>query len=565
LSARVASAPSAAALKRVFWAVLGVTLAFRLWLAWWFPLTGDEAYFVHWGEAPALGYYDHPPLVGWLLAALVELSRAKLALRLPAVVLPALVAIGIAWLVRDLAATGREPGTGAEALGYATALAWLLVPAQVLNIAITTDTPLAFFSFLSLAAFALGVQRASGAFASPRPSPDGAEGGETRAARRQSVALFAASGVALGLAFLSKYFAVMLGVGYLVFTVLVPRRGRWRDLAIVLAAAAPFALVNAAWNYAHCWANLLHNVYNRDTSGGWHKPLVFAGLLLYVSSPLLLWQLARGARAVRAAAVRPAVAAIAACALAPLAVLAVASPFKTIGLHWLLSFMPALFMTGAFALGAGALAGSARFLAGFSALHVVLVAALAALPVETWQWVRKYSSLVEAVHADEVLAVLRPYEGKFVFASNSYSSAATLSYHGAARGFVARPGVPDDPRAAWRRHYFVVFGPGSGHGRQDDLRTDFRRLDGADILVLRKTPAAREEYAPLFRSVELRDVAVRGAAFQLVLGRGFDAAAYRDRVLALVRERHYRIPGYLPQGRCYICERYFGAATCPAP
>ncbi len=535
------AAPSATTLKRIFWAAIGVTAAFRLWLAWWFPMTGDEAYFVHWGEAPGLGYYDHPPMVGWLLAALLQLSHAKLVLRLPAVVLPALIAIGMAGLVRGLARRG--PGAGSEAdaerLGYAAALAWLLVPAQVLNVAVTTDTPLAFFSFLSLAAFALGVQR-------------------------ESRALFVAAGAALGLAFLSKYFAVMLGLGVLAFTVFVPRPGRWRDLAIVVAAAAPFAFLNAAWNYDHCWANLLHNVYNRDTSGGWHKPLVFVALLVYVSSPLLLWQLARSVSAVRQAVAQPAVAAIAACAVAPLAVLAAASPFKTIGLHWLLAFMPALFMAGAFALGAVRLAASARFLAGFSALHVVLVVAFAALPVETWQWVRKYDSLVEAVHADELLAALKPYEGRFAFASNSYSSAATLSYAAAERGFAAQPGAADDPRGAWRRHYFFVLGAASGHGRHDDLMTDFRGLDGGDILVVRKTPADSQEYAPLFRAVEFRDVTVRGATFHLVLGQGFSFPAYRDRVLAFVRDRYYRLPWYLPSGRCAICERYFDAATCPA-
>jgi hypothetical protein len=373
-----------------------------------------------------------------------------------------------------------------------------------------------------------------------------------------------AAGAALGLAFLAKYFAVMLGFGFLVFTLAVRRPHRWRDLAIVLVAAAPFVALNLGWNYAHCWANLLHNVYNRDTSGGWHKPLVFAALLVYVSSPLLLWQLARGARELREAAGRPPVAAIAACALAPLAVLAAAAPFKTIGLHWLLAFMPALFMTGAFALGAAPLAASARFLAGFSALHVVLVAAFAAAPVETWRDARKYDSLVEALHADELLAALRPYEGRFALAATSYSTAATLAYHAAEVGFVTRPDAAGGRGEAWRRHYVFVLGPGSGHGRHDDLVTDFRALDGRDVLVVRKHPADPQEYAPLFRAVEFRDVTVRGATFHLVLGQGFDFAAYRERVLALVRDRYYRIPGYLPQGGCYVCERYFGASTCPA-
>jgi hypothetical protein len=44
-----------------------------------------------------------------------------------------------------------------------------------------------------------------------------------------------------------------------------------------------------------------------------------------------------------------------------------------------------------------------------------------------------------------------------------------------------------------------------------------------------------------------------------VRGRGFDYEAYRTHVLAAVRERYYRIPAFLPVGRCYFFERYFPA------
>jgi len=542
-------AASASALRRWFWTALAVTLAVRFSLAWWLPITGDEAYFTYWGESPDLGFYDHPPMVGWLLAALLELAHAKVVLRLPVVVLPAIVALGMVWLARALASGSRSSATAssataedAAALGYAAALAWLLVPAQVLNVAITTDTPLAFFSFLSVAAFALAVQR------------------------RSRVA-FVAAGAALGLAFLSKYLAVLLGLAYLAFTLAVRREGRWRDLAIVCAAALPFALVNVAWNYEHCWANLLFNVYNRHGDAGfaWHKPLLFAAFVVYVSSPILVWQLARGAPAVRSAAAEPAVAALVGCAAAPLMVLAALSPVKTIGLHWLLSFMPALFLAGAFALGPARLATSAKFLAAFSAAHVLAVAVVVALPLETWQRLREYDSIVMAARADELLAALKPYEGRYVLAADGYSPAVTLSYNAAEAGFVAQPGAGDSPREAWRRHYFLVFGAASSHARHDDILTDFRPLDGADILVLKKKPANPAQYAPFFRSVELREIVVQSARFHLVLGEAFDYAAYRDRVLAGVRARYYRIPSYLPQGRCYFCERYWGSTTCPAP
>jgi 4-amino-4-deoxy-L-arabinose transferase-like glycosyltransferase len=538
LSLEAAAAPGAAGLRRLFWGAIAVTGAFRLWLAWWFPFTGDEAYFVSWARAPDWSFYDHPPMVGWLLAALLPLSQAKLVLRLPAVLLPAILAIGIAWLVRHLARGGRAPASEseAEALGYATALAWLLVPAQVLDIATTTDTPLIFFAFVSLAAFVLGV-------------------------RRSSPALFAAAGAAVGLAFLAKYFAVMLGFAYLVFTLLVPRPRRWRDLAIVVAAALPFALINVAWNYEHCWTNVLFNVYNRhvDVGFAWYRPLLFAALLVYVSSPLLVWQLARGARSVRAAAADPVVAALAVCAFTPLAVFAALAFAKNIGLHWLLSFMPALFMTAALALGARRLLASAKFLAGFSALHVVALVALAALPLEALQRLRQYDAIVLTARTDELLAALKPYEGRFAFAADSYSPAVTLAYHAAALGFTAQPDA-----AAWRRHYFFVFGRAAVHGRHDDILTDFRHLDGKDILVVRRGQADPRSYASYFRSVEVRDLTLEGASFRLVLGEGFDYPAYRDQILAEIRKKYYRIPSYLPQGRCYLCERYFGTRTCPA-
>jgi hypothetical protein len=531
------SAPASDA-RRLFWGAIGVTIALRFWFAWWVPVTGDEAYFIYWGESPAAGFYDHPPMIGWLLAALLEFGHSPVWLRLPAILAPAAIAVAMRAVMRELA-RGRPD---ARALADWAALAWLLVPVQVLNVLITTDTPLLLFSFASVAAYALGV-------------------------RRGSLALCAVAGVALGLAFLSKYFAVLLGLAYVVYAAGVRRDARaWRELAVVVACALPFGLVNLAWNYGHCWANLMFNLYNRHGDAGfaWYRPLVFLAMLAYVAGPLLLSDLARARAAARDAIRDPAVALLAACAAVPVAVFLVLSAVRSVGLHWLLAFTPPLFMVAALALGPGRLAASAKFLAAFSAAHVLAVAIVAALPLETWQRLKKYDSLVMAFRADEVLAALKPYEGRYVFAANGYSPAVVLSYNAAAAGFVAQPGRAGTLER-WRTHYFPVFGPASAHARHDDILTDFRRLDGEDVLVVRKTAAEPDEYRPYFRAVEMREVAVRGAKFYLVLGRGFDYAAYRDRVLAEARDRYYRIPRYLPQGRCYFCERYWATATCPAP
>ena len=80
---------------------------FRLWFAAALPLTGDEAYFVVWGQQLAGGYYDHPPMVGWWRAALLQLGRAEWWLRLPAVLAPFLLAggaaFGVGWAFLSMA------------------------------------------------------------------------------------------------------------------------------------------------------------------------------------------------------------------------------------------------------------------------------------------------------------------------------------------------------------------------------------------------------------------------------------------------------------------------------
>jgi 4-amino-4-deoxy-L-arabinose transferase-like glycosyltransferase len=528
----------AAVLRRAFWAAAAAVLAFRLWLAWWLPLTGDEAYFVTWARVPDFGFYDHPPMVGWILAALLQVSQSTLVLRLPQVLLPPLVAVGMVALVRALAR--GEPD--AERTAYAAALAWLLVPVQVVNVLVTTDTPLVFFSAVSMAAFVLAV-------------------------RRNSALFHAGAGAALGLAFLSKYFAVLVGLAYVAYAVAatLARDGSgpraWRGLAIAAIVALPFGLVNLWWNYGHCWTNVLFNVFNRHGDAGfrWWRPLAFAGFLAYVSSPILLWQLARGRGAVRAALARPERRLLWVLALAPLAVFAAIAPFRDIGLHWLLSFTPMLFAAGALALGADRLLASARFLAAFAAIHATLIAIVAALPIETFQRLRQYDSIVQGARADELFAALKAYEGKYAFAADGFSPASVLSYNAAVAGFLAQP----DAREPWRRNYVFVLGSTSHHGRHDDFLTDMRRLDGRDVLVVRKQPADRAAYERWFSAVELRELTVRGATFHLVLGQGFRYAQYRDSVLAEVRDRYYRRPAFLPPGGCSFCEWHFGAPACP--
>ena len=525
---------TATGVRHLLMAAAALVLAFKLWLSAALPLTGDEAYFAYWGAIPDYGFYDHPPMVGWLLFLLLKLSSAEWVLRLPATLLPLVVSAGIYFVLRR----ADDVRAGLAALGF------LLLPVNVVNVFITTDTPLAFFSFASAFAYWQGI-------------------------RRHSLAWHAAAGAFLGFAFLSKYFAVLLGLAYVAYVALSPRRERdWRSLAVVAVCALPFAAVNAGWNYEHCWANLMFNLYNRNTGAGlsWKTPLLFAACVLYVLSPVALWQLARRRPAVAAALADPGTRFFFVMFAFPFAFFALLSAVKVIGLHWVFSFVPFFFVAAGWLLSREQLRGSVLYLGIFSAVHVAAAAAAFVLPLETWKASRLYDGVVFHMRIDEILRELKQYEKDFEFAADGYSPAVTASYYSRRDNSSGLP-LPntvqriDSGRTPGK--YFFVFGPASSHARHDDILTDFQPLDGKNILVLRKNPPEDPAYRPYFKSVEYRRFTVAGAPFYIVLGRGFDFAAYREGVLKPVRERYYAIPRYLPQGRCYFCERYFGAATCP--
>ncbi|MCX7142152.1 MAG: glycosyltransferase family 39 protein [Proteobacteria bacterium] len=508
---QTSSGQTAATLRAAFYGTLALTLAFKFWLAGTLPMTGDEAYFIYWGVYPELGFYDHPPMVGWFLALLLQMSRAEWVLRLPVIVLPALMAFAMLRYLRPVE----------EGKAYLAALAFLLLPVNVWNVLITTDTPLVLFSFLSALCFAAAL-------------------------RRQSQLYFAVSGAMLGLAFLSKYFAVLLGFVYLAYVVLQPAGRRdLRGLATLVVCVLPFALFNAWWNYEHCWANLQFNVYNRHDDAGWslRTPALYLLSVLYMLSPVALYQFWRGRAALSPKTTDARARFFMLAWIAPLAVFALLSAVKQIGLHWLLSFVPFFFIAAALVLSAAQLKRSIVYLCAFSLVHVAAIAACYLLPMETWKISRLYDGIVFHVKTAELLQQLEPYAGKYEFSADGFSPAVTASY------------------ASGR--YFFVFGTASSHGRHDDILTDFRRLAGKNILVLRKNPPNPADYAPYFAKVELREFELYGARFHLVLGEGFDYPAYRDQVLRPLRDRYYRIPSYLPSGHCYFCERYFPDEPCP--
>ncbi len=200
-------------------------LGLRIGLASALPLTEDEAYYRLWAQAPAPGYYDHPPMVAWQIGLGIRLAGdTALGARIGAILGSAM----LGFLVLDMA---RLAGTG-QRLAERAAIWYtiMLLPAAGGLLAVP-DGPAALFWSLALWA-------------------------SLRAARGGMLAWWLAAGAAAGLATLSKYSALFLGPGVLIWLASTPKGrgilatpGPWVALAV---AAALFSL-NVVWNAQHHW------------------------------------------------------------------------------------------------------------------------------------------------------------------------------------------------------------------------------------------------------------------------------------------------------------------------
>ena len=200
----------------------------RLAAAGLVPLTEDEAYYRLWAQHPALGYYDHPPMMAWWIHVGVRLvGDNALGARLLAVIASGLTSLVIFHTARLCGLSERVSSRAALWYNFTFLVGfggYLIVP----------DAPSSFFWTLTL--FCLVA------------SQDAAKRG------RSEAPFWLLAGLAAGLAMLSKYSALFLWPGVGLW--LVASEGGRRKLLTPwpwlagLVALCVFSL-NLSWNLAH--------------------------------------------------------------------------------------------------------------------------------------------------------------------------------------------------------------------------------------------------------------------------------------------------------------------------
>ncbi|HEV7991082.1 MAG TPA: glycosyltransferase family 39 protein [Gemmatimonadaceae bacterium] len=214
--------------------VTAVAALVRLALAGLLPLFPDETYYWDWSRHLAGGYFDHPPMIavlirgGTALAALVGAGPSAFAVRL----LPVL-----AGAAASLSAVGIARRIAGDVAARTASIVFALMPLAATGLVLATpDAPLLAFS-------AAGLYCVVRALQSPLHS-------------RASLGWWSLAGVALGLAFASKYTSILLPLTIVVAVIARPSlRARLREpgpyVACVIATLVFLPVLR--WNAAHDW------------------------------------------------------------------------------------------------------------------------------------------------------------------------------------------------------------------------------------------------------------------------------------------------------------------------
>ena len=432
-------------------------------------LYSDEAYYWLWSLRPAAGYFDHPPLVAWLVAAGAALAPGELGVRLLFLVAGGATVVFAALLACELAEVSRSAGAcppPARAERSTTPRA-------------TGPTAAVYAALLTAAAPLMNVV---GAMALPDAPLAAAYTASLWLIARARGARWLWAGIAVGLALLAKYTAALLAPALVVALLWdgelrreLRTAGPWLGALVAVAIFGPCLLWNARHDFVSIRFQLAHGFASNASLRSFIEYLV--GQIAGAGPVPLLAGIFFLARARTSPARR-----VAAAALLPLLVTTWSALRGKVEANWPAMVYPALCAGAAVAL-ARARPRVARALVGASAALAVASLAffaaeqrhprfLAGTPVierfHGWRLMAEEArALVRASCADVACEPEQPF-----LVCGSYQYAAELAFYGGFRRFgpaVERPSQLDlwgERPAAHEPVLFVgVERPGSGELR----------------------------------------------------------------------------------------------------
>jgi 4-amino-4-deoxy-L-arabinose transferase-like glycosyltransferase len=232
------------------WALIFFLFLLRLYIIGHLGLGDDEAYYWDWSRHLSLSYFDHPPLIAYLIAMFIWIGKGSaFFVRLGVVILFSISNILIFEIGKKLFD---------EKIGFFSVLVVNLIPVFSLGaIMATPDAPLGFFFVFATYIF-------------------------IKAIESNKKSYWYLWGLLLGFALLSKYNGVLLILSFLLFIILSKNRTKLLKnphLYLALIIAALMFLPVIIWNYQNNWAS-----FRFQFLGGHRGHFSIYNLFLFIGS-----------------------------------------------------------------------------------------------------------------------------------------------------------------------------------------------------------------------------------------------------------------------------------------
>jgi hypothetical protein len=472
-------------------------LFFKLVLIFLLPITGDEAYFLVWANHMNIGFYDHPPMVGWIIYLMSFISDDISFLRL----FPFFSVLLASYLIYKIL---LEFEIDKQKAKFVSVL-FLILPIDILIILFTNDVPLFIFGFIGTYFF-------------------------VKSLRCDWVKNSLLAGIFLGLSFLSKYFLVFLVAGLVLYTIALREKKYIKNIVLVLLVIIPFGLQNLYFNYNSCWNNIMFNFFARteDLKYNISTFLGFIAILVYFITPWGLYYLFKSK--IEKNKLRTFL--IFSLSVG-LLVYALVSLKKPIGLHWLLLFLPLVVMFFAY-LKEEYYKKMFTFTLFFTYLHITVLLMLVLLPTSIFESHKKYNSVLLFMKTQQICEKIDKYDNIY---TTDYTSASIYSYH-------------------CNKDINMIMN-NSKYGREFDKLVNIQDLqDQAFNILFEKEPDIKELHE-LFSNFTIIQIPILNTKFYMASVSGLNYEVYKKYYLDKQKEKIYAIPDWLPKGECYFLDRYY--------
>jgi 4-amino-4-deoxy-L-arabinose transferase-like glycosyltransferase len=406
------SAAESSLTRREFRLATALTLAvtaLRLWAAAYADLNPDEAYYWYWSRHLAASYFDHPPMVAYLIRLSTDLfGNAPLGVRFLSILL--IVPISAATY-----ATGRvlfDHTVGARGLLWLNAT----VLVGVGGLIATPDMPSVLFWILSTLALAIATRSGNGPW-------------------------WFLAGCCAGLGVLSKLTDLFLAPGILLCLLSVREQRRWLRTPwpwLGVAVAALLLVPMIRWNAAHEWITFTKQLGRAEPSAFYPKGLpeyiagqyllLNPGVATFAGIGFVLWLRRRLSDA------RPGLDMLVPTVLPLLLYFAVHALFARVEGNWLAPVYPTLALIAAVAAESAAPSVGLKWIRAATVPVGFAIAALGLLAVaDPYQLIPPRSDPVKVMHgwarfAADAESIRRASGARWIAAAN-YSIDAVLVYH----------------------------------------------------------------------------------------------------------------------------------------